>query len=93
MHFEWNKNKAATNLKKHDVGFPEATTVFNDPFELTVFDPDHSKNGEYRFLSLGRSLAGNLLVVSYTEQETNQIRIISDRQATRREKKNYERHY
>ena len=89
MEFEWDKNKAEQNLKKQGVKFFEATAVFGDPFELTINDPDHSV-GEYRFLSIGRSEKGQLLVVSYTEQKENCIRIISARQATKEEQKNYE---
>ncbi len=89
IEFEWDKNKAVTNDKKHGVSFSEATTVFGDPLELTIEDPWHS-SGEYRFLSIGRSSAGNILVVSYTEKEQNLIRIIGARKATRKELKNYE---
>ncbi len=92
MEFEWNQHKASKNEKKHGVSFSEATTVFSDPLELTISDPDHS-SGEYRFLSIGRSNAGNLLVVSYTEREENKIRIISARQATRQERKYYEQNH
>jgi uncharacterized DUF497 family protein len=80
LQFAWDQNKAVANLKKHSISFPEATTVFNDPLERTILDPDHSV-GEYRYLSVGRSMAGTLLVVSYTEQKPNQIRIISARKA------------
>ncbi len=89
IEFEWDKNKAVTNYEKHGVSFSEATTVFGDPLELTIEDPWHS-SGEYRFLSIGRSSAGNILVVSYIEKERNLIRIISVRKATRKELKNYE---
>ncbi len=65
MKFEWDPNKASKNIKKHGVNFPEAMTVFSDPLELTISDSDHS-SGEYRFLSIGISNLGNLLVVSYT---------------------------
>ena len=92
MEFEWNQHKASNNEKKHGVSFSEATTVFSDPLELTISDPDHSL-GEYRFLSIGRSNAGNLLVVSYTEKEQNQIRIISARHAIRQERKYYEKNH
>ena len=90
IEFKWDKNKAATNEKKHGVSFSEATTVFGDPLELTIEDTKHS-SGEYRFLSIGKSSAGNLLVVSYTEREKNLIRIISARKATRKELKYYEK--
>ncbi|WP_431066951.1 BrnT family toxin [Methylotuvimicrobium sp.] len=63
MEFEWDQNKAENNLKKHGVSFSEASTVFGDPLEITIDDPNHS-NGEYRFLSIGKSELGNLLVVS-----------------------------
>ncbi len=89
MDFEWDQEKAARNEKKHGITFSEATTVFGDPLELTISDPDHS-SGEYRFLSIGRSNSGNLLVVSYTERCQNQIRIISARKATGHEQKYYE---
>ncbi len=89
MEFEWDKNKAERNQKKHGIKFSDATTVFGDPFELTINDPEHSV-GEYRFLSIGKSEQGQLLVVSYTEEEENDIRIISARQARKEELKNYE---
>ena len=92
MEFEWDQQKASKNDKKHGVSFYEATTVFADPLELTISDPDHS-SGEYRFLSIGRSNSGNLLVVFYTEREQNQIRIIIARQATRQERKCYEQNH
>jgi uncharacterized DUF497 family protein len=62
---------------------------FGDPMELTIYDPDHSE-GEYCFLSVGRSSNGRLLVVSYTEREENRIRIINARPATVAEMKRYE---
>lgn len=92
VEFEWNQHKASRNEKKHGVSFSEATTVFADPLELTISDPDHSL-GEYRFLSIGRSNAGNLLVVFYTEREQSQIRMISARQATRQERQYYEQNH
>lgn len=89
MKFEWDISKAAKNEEKHGITFLEATSVFGDPLELTISDAAHSA-GEYRFLSIGRSNAGNLLVVSYTERYQNLIRIISARKATRQEQKYYE---
>lgn len=88
MDFEWDPDKAARNAEKHGVEFPEAATVFADPLELTIADPDHSED-ESRFISLGRSTSGTLLVVSFTERE-NRIRIISARPATSRERRDYE---
>lgn len=88
VQFEWNPRKAAVNAKDHGVEFAEAQTVFGDPLETTIRDPDHSV-GEHRFLSMGRSLAGRVLVVSYTERD-GRVRIISARPATARERKAYE---
>ncbi len=70
------------------VAFPEALTVFGDPLEATIPDPDHS-DGELRYLSLGRSEANRLLVVSHTERGPR-IRIISAREATPKERQEYE---
>ena len=92
MEFEWDPIKALSNEEKHRVSFAEAASVFGDPLELTIADPDHSE-GEYRFLSIGRSNRGNLLVVSYTEREQNHIRIISARRAIRHEQKQYEQNH
>jgi uncharacterized protein len=92
MKFEWDKNKAETNQNKHGINFSEATTVFGDPLEITINDPVHSI-GEYRFLSIGKSAQGRLLVVSYTEQQENHIRIISARPATKQETKYYEHNH
>jgi len=89
VEFEWDQNKAEINKRKHGVSFSEATTIFGDPLEVTISDPDHS-SGEYRFLSIGRSNSGELLIVSYTERQQNRIRIISARRATRQEQRYYE---
>ncbi len=88
MEFEWDRDKAAANVKKHGVEFAEAVTVFGDPLEVTIADPDHS-DGEVRFLSLGMSAGGRLLVVAYTERD-GRIRIINAREATSQERKQYE---
>ena len=92
MEFEWDKNKALANDKKHGISFAEATTVFGDVFELTIADPAHSQS-EYRFLSIGLSSIGSLLVVSYTERRRGIIRIISARKVTRQEQKYYEQNH
>jgi uncharacterized DUF497 family protein len=89
MKFEWDAQKAETNLGKHGVSFEEASTVFQDDFSLTGTDPDHSSAREARFVIYGLSSAGRLLVVSHTER-VSRIRIISARQATRLERKMYE---
>ncbi len=88
QEFEWDENKAIANLRKHKVGFDEASTVFNDPFAITIPDPDHSI-GEHRYLTLGESVNGKLLVVSHTNRQ-DKIRIISCRKATTSERKKYE---
>ena len=89
MEFEWDPDKERLNLKKHQMGFDEAKTVFGDPLELTVQDPTHSFD-ENRFLSLGRSEMDRLVVVSYTERNGDRIRIISARPASRKERRQYE---
>jgi uncharacterized DUF497 family protein len=63
--------------------------MFGDPLELTIYDPEHSE-GEHRFLSIGRSSSGRLVVVSYAEREQNRVRIISARAATAAETTRYE---
>ncbi|MEK8016553.1 MAG: BrnT family toxin [Candidatus Parabeggiatoa sp.] len=91
--FEWDENKALSNLKKHRVSFEEAKTVFNDPLLLTYRDDDHSEQEE-RAISIGLSTRHRLLLVVHTEQildnETMRIRIISSRKATVVERKYYE---
>lgn len=88
VEFEWDEQKAASNLDKHSVDFSEAMTLFGDPLEIIIPDPDHAE-GEDRFLSLGLSDAGRLLVAAYTERE-GKIRLISAREATPRERRDYE---
>jgi uncharacterized protein len=88
MKFEWDPEKAMVNSAKHAVTFLEASTIFGDPFELTILDPTHSTD-ELRFISLGTSVTGRLLVVAYTERGPN-IRIISAREATPSERRRYE---
>ncbi len=88
LQFEWDETKARTNLAKHGVSFEEASTVFGDPLSLTIPDPLHSQTEE-RFLVLGHSFRGGLLVVAHTERG-DRIRIISARRATRHERRTYE---
>jgi uncharacterized DUF497 family protein len=85
--FEWDEAKARTNEIKHGVTFDEARTVFNDPFSISIPDPEHSEEEE-RWLDLGLSNQGRLLVVWYTESDEN-IRIIGSRLATRTEAESY----
>ncbi|MDD0823902.1 BrnT family toxin [Mannheimia sp. AT1] len=89
--FEWDRNKALLNLKKHNVTFMEATTVFYDDNAILILDPDHS-DLETRFLLLGMSNTKNLLVVVHCERDRN-IRIISARKATSRETVQYRRRH
>ncbi|MYC74199.1 BrnT family toxin [Candidatus Poribacteria bacterium] len=88
MEFEWDKNKAASNLSKHGVSFDEARTIFDDIFYIDFYDPDHSDD-EQRYIIVGQSTQNHLLVVSYTERG-NAIRLISARKATRKERETYE---
>jgi len=88
VEFEWDPEKAAANVKKHGVDFAEAMTVFSDPLELTISDPDHSER-EQRFLSIGLSTAQRLVVVAYTER-AGRTRIINARTANSQERKHYE---
>lgn len=88
MEFTCDPDKAAENLTKHGVDFAEASTVFGDPLEVTIPDPEHSE-GEFRFLSLGQSVAARLLVVAYTERDGT-IRIIHARVAEPKERRAYE---
>lgn len=87
-NFEWDETKARRNRRKHKVSFDEAATVFADPFSFTISDPDHSES-ERRYISIGRSEKGRLLVVIYTQRESK-VRIISCRKATVAERRFYE---
>ena len=86
--FEWDAVKAASNLKKHRVSFDEAITVFGDPLNVLVPDPDHI-GGERRYLLLGTSNRRRLLVVAFAERPPR-TRLISARRANRREQRKYE---
>ena len=88
LQFEWDDNKARTNLAKHGVSFEEASTVFADPLSIAIPDPAHSQV-EDRFIILGQSHRQRLLVVVHTERG-DKIRLISARRASRNERKQYE---
>lgn len=88
MRFEWDRDKAAANLKKHTVSFEEAVTVFYDPLAATFDDPDHS-HGERRYLTVGYSSRERMLVVFHTERR-GALRLISARRATAQERKRHE---
>ena len=83
--FEWDETKAAANLRKHQVSFKEAQSIFFDEFGVQFFDDDHS-SGEDRFLMLGMSSGAKLLIVCHCERDQGAtVRIISARKATKRE--------
>ena len=88
MRFDWDENKAASNLLKHGVSFDEAKTVFDDRLYVDFYDPAHSDD-EDRYLIVGESNQRRLLIVSYTERG-NLIRLISAREVTLTERKVYE---
>ena len=88
MQFEWDPAKAARNLAKHGVSFDDASTVFGDPLAGTILDPRHSVE-EQRFVTIGHSASGSLIVVIHVERD-DRIRIISARRATRRKRTKYE---
>lgn len=88
MEFEWDREKAETNLRKHEVSFDEAVTVFHDPLAATFDDPDHSA-GEERFITIGYSSQNRVVVVAHTERGDS-VRIINARQATPQERKRHE---
>lgn len=88
MRFEWDREKARENLRKHGVSFDEATTIFYGPLSATFDDPDRSA-GEQRFITVGHSSRGRLLVASHTERG-GVVRIISARVATAGERKRHE---
>ncbi|MFQ5473723.1 MAG: BrnT family toxin [Dehalococcoidia bacterium] len=88
MIYEWDPKTAATNLRKHGVSFEEAATVFLDPLAMTYADPDHSDE-EDRDITIGYSTEQRLLFLSHCERH-GRLRIISAREATRRERRQHE---
>lgn len=89
MQFDWDKQKARTNLAKHGVSFEEASTVFGDDFAKIFFDEIHSDD-EVREIIVGYSISNRLLFVCFTETDPNRVRIISAREPTKREREDYE---
>ena len=91
--FDWDANKARANLKKHQVPFRLATSVFRDPLARTIYDTEHSDDEE-RWVTLGRAANGQVLVVVHTSEEVSateqRIRIISARRADKLEARDYE---
>jgi uncharacterized DUF497 family protein len=92
-NFEWDAEKARVNRAKHDVSFEEAATVFCDPRMLTIYDDEHSQHEE-RWITVGSSATGRVLVVCHTfreeQKESAVVRIYSARRTTRRERQEYE---
>lgn len=88
MKFEWDPQKADSNQKKHGVSFQEAASVLGDNLSITYPDPDHSVK-ENRFITVGMSRLGRVLMVAHTDRRGN-IRIISARKTTRQERRYYE---
>lgn len=89
LRFEWDRLKAEANLRKHGVSFEEGKTLFGDPDEMMLEDPDHSVT-ENRLISVGKAASGEVMLASYTETGTT-IRLISVRKATRSERAAYRR--
>jgi uncharacterized DUF497 family protein len=88
MQFEWDRDKAASNLEKHGVSFEEASSAFGDPLSITILDPNHSDD-ETRFVLVGTAASGRLIVVVHTDRDDS-VRVISARLATRSERQSYE---
>ena len=93
LEFDWDPAKAASNLRKHNVSFELAATVFLDPLMQSILDEDHSKFQE-RWITMGRARDGRLLVVSHSDAQTGDdktsVRLISARPATRSERRQLE---
>ena len=88
IKFEWDPNRAVRNFQKHKVSFEEAATVFRDALSMTVPDPDHSME-EDRHITIGFTNRFRLLMVAHAERG-DRVRIISARELTSRERKQYE---
>ena len=88
MRFTWDEDKATSNIIKHGISFDEATTVFGDTLSDTFPDPDHSFD-EHRFIIIGASDRGKILVIAHTD-DGELVRIISAREATHGERRSYE---
>ena len=89
VRFDWDERKATANLAKHGVSFNEAGTVLGDSLGWTYPDPKHSRS-EQRWITVGLSETGRVLVVSHTDEDEEVTRIISARRATRKERRFYE---
>jgi len=88
VEYEWDPEKDRINRQKHDITFSDASTVFLDPLHMTVLDVDHSID-EFRFRTIGYTATNRLVVVAHTDRD-DRIRIITAREATARERRQYE---
>ena len=88
MEYEWDPEKDRINLEKHGVSFAEASTVFLDPLHITVLDERHSIE-EFRFRTIGHTATDRLVIVAHTDRK-DRVRIITAREATPRERRQYE---
>ncbi|MFP4693704.1 MAG: BrnT family toxin [Halothece sp.] len=86
MKYQWDNNKATTNLAKHGIDFADTVSVFSDDLAITIFD---DRFDEERYITIGMDVLGRVLVVVYTLRQ-NKIRLISARKATRKEKQQYQ---
>ena len=89
MRFEWDPEKAASNIRKHGVSFDEAVTVFKDPLAF-IFDDETHLEQEHREIIIGISTLRRMILVCFVERLEDIVRIISARPATRQEIKDYE---
>ncbi len=89
IEFDWDPAKAAYNLGEHKIAFDEAKSVFGDPLARVFFDDDHSFD-EKRHGIYGRTIEGRLILVIFTELNDDMVRIISARDMTARERREYE---
>lgn len=91
MLFKWDQRKNSLNIKKHGISFELAASIFDDPLHLSILDKRNHQ--EERWITMGRAITDKILIVAHTYQEVERhemIRIISARQATGKEKKQYE---
>ena len=88
MNFEWDGIKNLLNIKKHGISFEHAARVFTDPLRKEDYDYRHSNNEENRAFAIGVA-ESRLLFVSFTEPDTETIRIISARKANKHERRYY----
>ncbi|MDJ0594126.1 MAG: BrnT family toxin [Pleurocapsa sp. MO_226.B13] len=86
MRYQWDRNKALTNLSKHGIDFADAVSVFSDELAITIFD---DRFEEERFITIGIDILSRILVIVYTLRD-DEIRLISARKATRNERRQYE---